>query len=366
MPAISVFLSYARVDDEATYGRITKLKSDIEKAYTALSGETVGVFQDTDSINLGDKWRERIRAGLTSSSILLAFVSPAFLRSPACREELREFLGFLQTGGNSRLIIPLIFSDPARLIAEFAQDDIWQELSRLHRLPIEELRTADPGTSLWLTNVEAIVKRIEDVLGEAERRGSEITDQQPVDVPATADGTIEIFAEFEDSTPQFLENLEKFTGTLSALGEATGTETENMNRATRFSQRLAITNRLAERLRPLAKDATTLSADIKKGTASFDKAVRRAVQLIRSGIIDSSSPDTESGLVAIRDLATSGLDALSSIDELATTIDDGIGLSATLDRPLKEIKSAILVFAELRGVFRAWLDELESLQSDTA
>lgn len=161
MPAISVFVSYARADDEATYRRITRLKKDIQLAYSALNGESVGVFQDVESIELGDNWRDRIRAGLTSSSIFLAFVSPAFLRSTACREEAREFLGILRSSRNERLVIPLIFGDMSRLKSRFADDDLWGELSSLQALPTGALRSAEPGSSVWMSNVHEIAERIE-------------------------------------------------------------------------------------------------------------------------------------------------------------------------------------------------------------
>jgi len=87
---ISVFLSYARLDDMATYGRISTFRADLQHSYEALTGSRVEVFQDVDSVGLGEGWKDRIRSGLSTSSILLAFVRP---RSSAARTAGRSHVG---------------------------------------------------------------------------------------------------------------------------------------------------------------------------------------------------------------------------------------------------------------------------------
>src|SRR6187431_492600 len=101
------FASYSHDDEVATYGRVSRVVQDIQNSYKSLTGSTLFVFLDRSSISLGEPWKHRIAAGIESSLVLLAFVSPAYLRSGNCR---REFRGFL-TAQPGRLAIPLLFAE---------------------------------------------------------------------------------------------------------------------------------------------------------------------------------------------------------------------------------------------------------------
>jgi hypothetical protein len=100
---VSIFVSYARVDDEATYSRVTKFASSIKRLYESMTGERVRLYMGADSSAAGDIWVDRIRLGMSSSAILLVVISPAYLRSAARREEYRELTSFVCASSNSRL-----------------------------------------------------------------------------------------------------------------------------------------------------------------------------------------------------------------------------------------------------------------------
>jgi len=58
-PEVSVFVSYARIDDKSSYGRVSKLIDDVADTYQSITGQRVGVFKDVESIQPGDDWRDR-------------------------------------------------------------------------------------------------------------------------------------------------------------------------------------------------------------------------------------------------------------------------------------------------------------------
>lgn len=154
------FASYSHSDNDASYGRITTIVGDIAKSYRSLTATPLPVFIDTESISLGELWQQRIDAGLTSSAVFLPFISPAYLKSPACRREFR----FFQRSLADRLIIPLIYGDRARTRSLFRSDAIWRQVNRHQYLDIGALRLEEPGCAVWMKLVDPIARRIDEVL----------------------------------------------------------------------------------------------------------------------------------------------------------------------------------------------------------
>ena len=136
---VSVFVSYARIDDEATYSRVIKFAYSIKRLYESMTGEQVCLYMGADSSAASDNWIDPIRLGMSSSVILLAFVSPAYLRSVSCREEYREFASFVCVSSNSRRIVPLLFSECERIDKYFGDQAIWREIQALYPVSVEQV-----------------------------------------------------------------------------------------------------------------------------------------------------------------------------------------------------------------------------------
>ena len=60
------FWSYRQVDDKRDSGRIRQLAYDIVDEYAAITGETIDLFLDRDSIEWGSLWESDIREALES------------------------------------------------------------------------------------------------------------------------------------------------------------------------------------------------------------------------------------------------------------------------------------------------------------
>jgi F-box protein 11 len=157
--ADEAFASYAHVDNKATYDRVLRIVEDVANGYRSLTATRLATFVDTQ-IPLGDVWRDRIAAGLASSTTFLPFVSPAYLRSAACRREFRVFHQAL----DGRLVIPLIYGDKARIEERFRADLIWRSIQKLQYLDIYQLRFEEPGSALWMKLIDPIVRRVDDAV----------------------------------------------------------------------------------------------------------------------------------------------------------------------------------------------------------
>jgi len=80
-----VFISYAHLDDRD--GWVTRLKGKLAGRLTSdLAGESE-IWFDADRLRTGDIFKQEIRNKLGDTLMLLAVVSPSYLKSQFCREE---------------------------------------------------------------------------------------------------------------------------------------------------------------------------------------------------------------------------------------------------------------------------------------
>ncbi|GAA2220657.1 hypothetical protein GCM10009850_122520 [Nonomuraea monospora] len=356
---VSVFASYAQIDDAATYQRISRIVADIKTTLTSQTGSAVNVFKDTESIAAGENWRDRIRLGLSSSTILLAFVSLAYLKSAPCRQEFREFLGFLIANSETRLIIPLIYADFDRVDARSQEDDIWEEIKKLQVIKMAHMRATDPGSSEWLSTIQQISDRIEDVLVSVDADST--VEQSPSnDKEEESDGFLELFTEIEEETPAIVADLNTYSELITLIGDTTANAAPEMTRAQTFGQKLAVTRRLADSLTPISNEAVEISHRILLGLNKWDSGVHKAVEVLSRQQIDAGGENSTAFLDAIYGLAEKGIDSIGKLDTLRDTFDTINGVSKQLNYPLTQIKASLLVFAEIRGIFESWKSAIEA------
>jgi hypothetical protein len=360
-PEISVFVSYARIDDKSTYGRISQLIDGLADTYQSLTGKIVGVFKDVESIKPGDDWRDRIRLGLSASSIFLAFISPAYLRSANCREELSEFLAFLDANSSARLIIPLIFTAPDRILNEFSNDSLWERIEQLQWLDVSRLRYADLGSSDWVLTLERIADRVDEVLlsfASKTDQASEGADSEPPS--ELSEHVLNRMAAIETKLPDMAASFERYSGLMVQMTEAVTGAAPSMQRADTFAKKLAISEDLAQQLNPIA-DEMGVEADRLVGYLNeLTYIAKFVIDAVRSDV-DDASADTIDFLKIVRDTAATGIKSLSVIDDFTRSIGQSIGFSKDLDKPLKKIRQASLKIADLRGILSGWQEEVASL-----
>ena len=87
-----LFISYSRRDNEQ--GRITQLVERIKTDFAPFAKRELVPFFDQDEIHGMSDWRQRILQGLRESRLLLACLSPAYLKSEYCEWEFVEYLKY--------------------------------------------------------------------------------------------------------------------------------------------------------------------------------------------------------------------------------------------------------------------------------
>jgi len=147
--AADIFVSYSHSNDRD--GWVTELKSKLASGLADLS-EDVDVWFDTDRLETGDRFKQEIQDKLSNTRILVAVLSPAYLKSQFCMEEEltwfqdsfgREIIQYLKVPLEEDQTPPLpdahllVLHDPRRsplhgaALQEALNPEIWSIRSRL-------------------------------------------------------------------------------------------------------------------------------------------------------------------------------------------------------------------------------------------
>jgi anti-sigma regulatory factor (Ser/Thr protein kinase) len=114
------FLSYAHHDDRR--GHLTRLREFLMEELQSQTGEAFEIFMDSDDIGLGEDWRRRLDEGLAAATFLIPILTPSFLKSQYCRDELRIFSDHERTLGRDDLILPIYYVDCSHVRKETDSD----------------------------------------------------------------------------------------------------------------------------------------------------------------------------------------------------------------------------------------------------
>jgi L-asparaginase len=90
-----VFISYAQVDngtetDFGSNGKIDKYLKVLKSMYQLALGNELNVRMDTN-INVGDQLHTKIKEEIDNSPVMIAFISPSFIKSNYCYQEWKVF-----------------------------------------------------------------------------------------------------------------------------------------------------------------------------------------------------------------------------------------------------------------------------------
>jgi hypothetical protein len=111
--AADIFVSYSHSNDRD--GWVTELKSKLASGLADLS-EDVDVWFDADRLQTGDRFKQEIQEKLSNTRVLIAVLSPAYLRSQFCMEEElawfqnsfgREIIQYLKVPLEEDQVVPL-------------------------------------------------------------------------------------------------------------------------------------------------------------------------------------------------------------------------------------------------------------------
>ena len=118
-----LFLSYSRKDNQprnaSGEGWITAFERELRQRHQRYSGRELSLFFDTQAIEVGRDWKRELGAGLRSSRLFLAFLSPNYIASVNCLWEWEEYLRREHSAARGDDgITPIFFVTPDSLTAK--------------------------------------------------------------------------------------------------------------------------------------------------------------------------------------------------------------------------------------------------------
>lgn len=156
------FFSYARHDDNAVGGLLSKIRANLEIEIRVRAGdEDLEVFQDTDDIEVGDTWESRLRDAIGNSAFFIPVITPFYFTRPACRRELETWLNNYRSEGERKKIIPIKFLP---LVANKGNgspnDKLRKEIDRIQSLDFLQFRSNRTLRGNISTEISKLADRI--------------------------------------------------------------------------------------------------------------------------------------------------------------------------------------------------------------
>ena len=326
-------------------------------------GQEFPVFQDRKDILVGEQWDARIRTAIENTTLLIAIVTPAFLRSEACREEVNLFVDQERRLGRDDLIIPVLYVRTPRL--NDTDDEVAQILNARQHIDWTELRLEDLGSSMLRKEVSDLATQIIETL----RRSSDPTNAIADDLTRPSNGLpepagtglIELLADAEDALPLFMDSIRSFTEQLhrfTGIMESGTVEVDSAKRSSKPSAAALIAIRRVAR--SLEDPVSAMEHLVVEYVRQLDR-VGRGVSAIIERIPETEDQEeieaAERWGEALDSLASSSAESLGSLHELRQTLAGGYGLSSTLRPVLERMSNALAKMLPSSREFERWRDD---------
>jgi len=160
----AAFLSYVRFDDEHEDGQLSVFRARLSAEVRMQTGASFPIFQDRNDIAWGQNWQTRIEETLDTVTLLIPIITPNFFHSPACRDEMKRFLGRERQLGRQDLILPVYYVSTPELddAARREADDLAQTLSMRQYADWRELRFEPMTSSVVRRAIAQLAGRLRD------------------------------------------------------------------------------------------------------------------------------------------------------------------------------------------------------------
>jgi Domain of unknown function (DUF4143)/TIR domain len=333
-------------------------------AYEHLHAERVEVFVDHD-VRWGEKWQERITAELERAAFLICIITPRYLRSAACREELLQFSDDARRLDEPGLVLPLLWLPTPSLTSpsDDGDDEVVRRLREAQWVDVTDLRFEEPVSMTYRRRLEDLAGRLHETIGTVDARRLS-GDMDPVagpqpdgpglddlleDAEAAQELVIDGFAALTDALTQVHTNLASLPELPPSAGSA---------RVLR-----AWATRTAEVLAPPAEDLDAAVVRTRSGWAALDDAVTGVIRWAEA-LPPTSRPagmrDLADQMVALRD----EFDAVTAAPGIAD-LDDSLRVVAAASRRLRPVARAVeaslILVRDLRASTAGWVSTMERL-----
>lgn len=363
----SGFLSYARSDDENEQGRISELRERLSAEVQMQTGSIFPIFQDREDISTGRRWWSCIEESIASTRLLIVIITPSFMRSETCREEVRLFADREQALGSNELIIPILYVATPQLYD--LNDDTARDLVQRNYFDWVDLRFEDSDTNTYRKGIASLASQVITAIEQS------MTDSGPfvavgepeddVEAAPDDDGFIEVLADTEDALPHFVESIESFASRLNAVTAIVEQATKEMSEAKMSgkpsSATLAVTVRLSRRLEKPVQEMDQLADAYVKHLKIVNGGVNAMIERLSMTISEQNREAAQGFLDAVIELCNNAGNAFDSMEDSRQVIISNYSLSSNLRPILKRMSTSMLKIIRSRTTFETWRDDLGSV-----
>lgn len=355
----SVFLSYSRDDDNHEGGLISALRESLMSEFRFQTGQELFVFQDTANIELGENWRRRLENEIDTTKFLLVILTPSYLRSPRCRDELRRFLQREEELGRDDLVLTVYYAS----IPEDAGDDLASVLLDRQYVDWRGLRfhTFDdvPVRRAVATLASSIASALARTASPARRPIRETLVEEP--------GLLERLVAMELAMPRLVRGILSLTseqeGVTEEIGQA-AQESERLNQMGRGSTaRLVVARRLLSHLEPCADRMEEHAQAIRADLEAIEMGVNAMAQEVPSSNEEGIDEAINKMVGSIRQAQSAGGEARISVEAMGESYAGVARTVSTLRPVLERLFASASVISTCVDRFGDWVTVLDEALS---
>jgi hypothetical protein len=369
------FWSYVHADNEADDERITKLASRLVACYGLVTGRSLELFVDRDSITWGDAWRERIDNAVSGTTFFFPVITPRYFESSECRRELLRFVGEARRRGVQELLLPVYYvkvdeleHNPTDEVMGIVATRQWEDLkaarvveetSAPYRTKLDRLARAVATISDELAikpreqgdlATGEVVGRFEGEHGDGGGRPEGGEDGVPPtalarlvgELPEKLKSATAVLAEMTPQLNEASELVKDVTAEIANSDQAGGGQ----------DRRTAILRDYSERLREPAAQIERSGQQYARLLIEANPDMLTLYSLAGSRQVDRAQIEGLSG--AIRGLYASSKNQADSGNAFLAALSEHVRLSRSLQEPVARLRAGMLGVLDGVGVIKEW------------
>lgn len=216
-PAATIFVSYTHADNETVYGGLLELVKKIADHYEMKTGETLSIFTDHD-LKWGQSWKKALVSELEATAFLLTFVSPRYLKSPACREEVEVFATAAEKASYKAILPILIQAIPPAL----QPDTLWKKLQNYQYLEVSAADLRSENRQVLDDVADEISTRLQQTVEARQKLATTAAALQTREKPDGSETRMtleEIMEGIPELSDTFGRDAQTFAKEMDAMGE---------------------------------------------------------------------------------------------------------------------------------------------------
>ncbi len=369
------FWSYVHADDDADFGRVADLAMDLVAQYEMITGESIELFLDRDSLEWGNEWKGKVDGSLSSVAFFIPVFTPRYFQSAECRRELRTFAQRAQALGVSELVLPLKYVDFPALHEVEPADELVTLVKAFQWEDWTDVRFAKRTSAAYRQRVAGLAERLVRANAEAAQSlAAKVSSSNaaPDDTEGGDDpgppGVVDLIADAETAMPNWSQTVERLGAIIVNMGErmqaAQGDIEAAENRGKGFAGRLTVLRRLAQELSAPGDEVLRLSSDFVQELNAVDGGVRAIAKISRAALADpEQAQDVRDFFGSVRDLSVAVHDGLGSIEEMLQKMEPIEGMSRDLRPVLKKYRQGLTDMFESRSITDEWLHLIDEVEN---